>query len=48
MGLVPCEKVGKWTEWHENGKKVSEGKYKDDAKVGKWTYYENGKKRAKE
>ncbi len=36
---------GKWTWWHENGQKLSEGTYKDKRFVGKWIWwYENGKK----
>ncbi len=30
---------GKWTEWHENGHKYSEGTYKDGKKDGKWIYW---------
>jgi len=33
------------TEFHENGKKASEGNYKDGKKDGLWTFwYENGQK----
>ena len=27
---------GKWTYWHQNGKKLAEGVYKDGEKIGKW------------
>ena len=35
-----------WVEWHRNGKKKSEGNYKEGKQDGLWVwYYENGKKK---
>lgn len=35
--------IGKWTYWHENGRKKAEGNFKEGAMDGIWTYwYDNG------
>ncbi|GAB4301517.1 MAG: hypothetical protein Kow0068_24420 [Marinilabiliales bacterium] len=39
------QKEGKWTYWYENGKKWSEGTFKNGLSDGKFTiYYQSGKK----
>ena len=40
---------GKWTEWHENGQKESEGTYKNGLMDGKWIrWHYNGQKYSEE
>jgi len=44
---LELEKIenGKWTLWHENGQKSSEGEYINGEKNGKWTiWHQNGQK----
>ena len=46
--IVGCEKNGLHIEYYKNGKKKSEGIYKNGKKDGLWSYwYKNGKKTAK-
>lgn len=41
-------KIGKWTFYHNNGKKYSTGSFKDNKKTGEWIYYyKNGNIRQK-
>ncbi len=41
--MVNGYKDGPWLTWHKNGKKESEGIYKDEVMTGQWKYwYENG------
>gem|GEM_PF-1880141 len=40
-------KHGRWTWWADNGAKISEGEYLDDAPDGEWVvWYENGNRKA--
>ncbi len=40
------KREGKWTYWHENGKKHSEGEYNAGKQEGKWTFLSSSRSSA--